>query len=63
MTTATRSRSKNKVVQGKKADSASIKYRNFNKASVVQVEQRAASPIYLELPDLFDNVTVIARAR
>lgn len=51
------------MVQGKKADSTGIKYRNSNKASVVQVEQRTASPIYLELPDLFDNVTVIARTR
>ncbi len=63
MTTATKVRTKSKVVEAKKPSRTVNKYPVSSKATILLAGQRLASPIYLEQPELFDNVTVIPRKR
>jgi DNA adenine methylase len=63
MTAAIAKRAKDKMTRAKKASRIAKKYAPQNKASVFVAEQRSASPIYLEQPELFDNVVVIPRNR
>ncbi len=63
MTTAIVKRARGKTTHTKKAGRAVKKYPVSNKASALVAEQRTPSPIYLEQPELFDNVIVIPRNR
>jgi DNA adenine methylase len=54
---------KQKINSGKKRSNTATRYTASAKASVVLAEQRSASPIYLEQPELFDSVAVLPRRR
>jgi DNA adenine methylase len=63
MIVAVAKRAKGKTAHIKKTGRTTKKYPIADKASVLVAEQRTASPIYLEQPELFDNVVVIPRNR
>jgi len=63
MTTATIKRAKSNTSQAKTTGRSTKKYSVPKQAFAMLAEQRTISPIYVEQPELFDNVTVIPRTR
>ena len=63
MTTATITRAKSNTSQAKTTGRSTKKYSVPKQAFAMLAEQRTISPIYVEQPELFDNVTVIPRTR
>jgi len=63
MRTALKKGAKQKIVPDKSKRSTATRYVRSARVPVVIAEQRSASPIYLEQPELFDSVTVLPRRR